>query len=276
MSTATPAKLETLTICHRAATIPQKWVGKEIAVGGYSSGSSTHLSRLAPGWYARYDHSHSAAALFAAPRLLQGIGEGITHVRMQQYRKVLSHVAVGRQHRELPTLREVMPSQAASLSDTDRALAPGCDFMVPPALSFRRTVLAHYASCHLPVDFLEYAVAAIDAGVLAENEVVDMLHEDRLIAGALELGIYPLEFFVSAVKSLEAISRRFIARADSRLASYGADQARALSSCVERAGSYLVLAELERRFGTNVPIGTTAWIVCITDNGGGYVPGRAE
>lgn len=264
------------TICHRSPILPDQWVDEEIAVGPHNTGSPLHISRLVPLWHERYTYAHSAAALFGVNRALGSQAPKGGHVRMQQYRKVLSHERLGKPDTYLPSMGVISASESARHAHVGLSLATGCDFLVPRPVRFQHSVLEHYARNHRVLDFIDFGRVALECGVLSGQQVSMMMLERVYFAGVLELGIYPVEFFQRALTQIETVADEFAMKHAARLTSYDAEQSRALAWCVERMGSFLVLEELRERYGRDVPEGTFGWIVCVAPEGDAYVPGSGD
>jgi hypothetical protein len=98
--------------------------------------------------------------------------------------------------------------------------------------------LGQYSEAHRAQDLLHFTAEAVAQGVLAGTEAKTFLNEDKLIPGGLELGVYPVDFWLPNMGAVEAVVR---ACAETYAIEREGYQARAWAFCAERLGSYLLL-----------------------------------
>jgi hypothetical protein len=102
-----------------------------------------------------------------------------------------------------------------------------------------------YASTHHGEDLLRFTAIAVELGVLQQDEVMPFFSETRLCVNGVGMGVFPTEFWIRTISSIEAVVRECFSR--HVLPADGArEQAWAL--CAERLGSYLLLQHLENAY----------------------------
>jgi hypothetical protein len=144
------------------------------------------------------------------------------------------------------------------------ALWPGdASFLVSAPRRFtrvfwhRRGYLREYARDHCVEDFLRFAAAAVDEGVLGGREVEAFFREDVIIPGGAELGVYPAPFWLETTAQIERVVRACVAAQATVREGY---QARLWSFCAERLGSYLVLKRLRTEVAGRPEGGLFEWL----------------
>ena len=99
--------------------------------------------------------------------------------------------------------------------------------------------LEQYGRVHYPQDLLRFAAEAVEQQLLDKAEAVRFLGEELMLPGGIELGVFPADFWLRSVAAIESVVRACVQRYDVVREGY---DARAWAFCVERLGSYLVLA----------------------------------
>ena len=136
-------------------------------------------------------------------------------------------------------------------------------FLVSPPMRFtrlpwyRKDYLKEYARDHCVEDLLRFAAQAVESGVLARNEVRAFLREDVLIPGGIELGVYPVPFWLRHLGQIEQVVRACVTRYPEVRAGY---QARSWAFCAERLGSYLLLKHFRAEAATGFASQHVEWL----------------
>ncbi len=219
-----------------------------ICLGEAQGPGRLNLRDLAPEWEPHHPVLGSTAGAFALKNHLRSAHPGVTRVGVCQYRKFVSR-------RRITSVRDpkyrVMDVVPKSLLDSERFagwLAPGdTPFLVSAPLRFtrlpwhRRGYLKEFDRDHHVEDLLRFSAEAVEQGVLGDREVLAFFHEDVLVPGGLEFGVYPAPFWLAGIEAIEGIVRACIAKYPEVREGY---QKRNWSFCAERLGSFLLLKRL--------------------------------
>lgn len=197
-----------------------------------------NLRDLAPEWEAFHPLLGGAVGTFACRNLVLRT-PGVRSVGLCQYRKFVSRRrlsdAVARSYQTMDMVQKAdLPPQRFA-----QAMDPGPEpFLVSRLFPLRhKRYLGQYAEVHRAQDLLHFTAEAVALGVLAGAEAQAFLGENELIPGGLELGVFPVDFWLPAIGNVEAVVRACIERHPVA----GGYQARAWAFCAERLGSYLLL-----------------------------------
>ena len=234
-----------------------------IQLGGAQRAGALNLRDLAPEWDPHHPQLGSTAGAFALANLVRERYPAATRVGICQYRKFISRRRISGVRDPRYRVMDVVPRPMVEGERFADALAPGdASFLVSAPRRFtrvfwhRRGYLKEYARDHCVEDFLRFAAAAVEQGVLDGREVEAFFREDVIVPGGAELGVYPAPFWLETTAQIERVVRACVARHATVRESY---QARMWSFCAERLGSYLVL----RRFRSEVsgtPEGGIEWL----------------
>ena len=210
-----------------------------------------NLRDLAPEWEPHHPVLGGTAGTFAVKNLLLRNPSGVTQVGMCQYRKFVSHRRISRvvaksyPAMDVVAMADLPPERLADV------MRPGPEpFMVSRLLSLRkeRGCLGQYGRVHHAQDLLRFAAEAVDQGVIGSAEAHAFMRELDFIPGGLELGLFPADFWLRHITSVESVLRACILRYPIVRTEY---QVRAWAFCAERLGSYLLL----RHFRQGRPAG---------------------
>lgn len=105
----------------------------------------------------------------------------------------------------------------------------------------RMTYLEQYVREHHVEDLLRFTAVTVELGVIDKAEVRFFLEEDNFVPGGVELGVFPVPFWLRSIGSIEAVIRECVRAHPALRDGY---QARAWAFCSERLGSYLLLKHL--------------------------------
>ena len=101
---------------------------------------------------------------------------------------------------------------------------------------------------------MDYVSLAIGLKILSNEEAVQFLNCPILFPGGAEVGTFPTSWVCATLNQLEHIGREFVVRSKPRLLTYDSYQVRAVGFLSERLGSFLLLAELARRYDLDIGI----------------------
>ncbi len=235
-------------LTHVALTLDfPSWV-VPVHLGSAQHDGALNLRDLAPEWDAHHPQLGSTAGAFALARLVRERYPQATRVGICQYRKFVSRARISGVRDPRYRVMDVVPKSALDGGRLAAALLPGdAQFLVTAPRCFtrvpwhRRGYLKEYARDHCVEDLLRFTGEAVDQGVLERNEVLAFFHEDVIVPGGVELGVYPVAFWLASTESLERVVRACVARHPTVRDGY---QARLWSFCCERLGSWLLLKRL--------------------------------
>ena len=220
-----------------------------------------NLRDLAPEWEEHHPVLGGTAGTFALKNLIAQ-RPASTHVGICQYRKFVSNARIGGRVAPSYKVMDVVAGGDLSATRLDGVLRPeGRDFLLtrPFTLSNARkldTYLGQFMRVHDVEDLLRFCAEAVEQKVLDKAETESFLGEDVLIAGGVELGIYPAAFWIDTVTAIEGVTRACVQRYPIARAGYGA---RAWAFCSERLGSYLLLRHLRQTQGGADRPGEFGW-----------------
>ena len=219
-----------------------------IHLGQAQHAGALNLRDLAPDWDAHHPQLGSTAGAFALARLMRERFPDSTRVGICQYRKFVSKERISGMRDPRYRVMDVVPKSMLDGGRLGAALWPDdAPFLVTAPRRFtrvpwhRRGYLKEYARDHCVEDLLRFTGEAVDQGVLDRHEVLAFFREDVIVAGGVELGVYPASFWLASTESIERVVRACVARHATVRDGY---QARLWSFCCERLGSWLLLKRL--------------------------------
>ena len=188
-------------------------------------------------------------------------------VGMVQFRKLIANKAIGVPAKNFPGMTIC---EAGPLNDS----LPGIcwpisgNFLLPRPTKVG-SVLSQFASFHPVEDLLRYVAVALEHGVLSGREVSAFMNSSRIFPGGLEFGIFPPGFLFGMLKEVCGVAERYLEKDARQREGYNA---RAISFCGERLGSYLLMRKLYKTFGAQPPKDIFGYMVTVGP-GDMYVPG---
>lgn len=235
------------------------WIAP-IYLGQAQHAGALNLRDLAPEWDRHHPQLGSTAGAFALKNLVKARYPQATRIGICQYRKFVSRHRISGVRDPRYRVMDVVPKTALAGDRLDAALRPGdATFLVSAPRRFtrvpwhRRGYLKEYARDHCVEDLLRFTGEAVDQGVLERGEVSAFFHEDVIVPGGVELGVYPAPFWLDSTEKIERVVRACILSHATVREGY---QARLWSFCAERLGSWLLL----KRFRAEVGGGGIEWL----------------
>jgi hypothetical protein len=237
-----PADAALLYVCITHIPLPLEFPPfvTPLYVGQAQGEGRLNLRDLAPEWEVHHPLLGGMAGTFAVKRLLRE-RPGARSVGLCQYRKFVSRERVSRVVAKSYTAMDVVSKAALPVERFAQAMSPGPEpFLVSRLLSVADEggYLGQYGNAHRAQDLLRFSAEAVAQGVLESREAYAFLTEPDLIPGGIELGVFPVDFWLPNVTAVEAVVRACIERYPVAVDGY---QARAWAFCAERLGSYLLL-----------------------------------
>jgi len=209
-------------------------------VGQAQGEGRLNLRDLAPDWEAHHPLLGGTAGTFAVKRLLQSRQPQARFVGLCQYRKFVSRERISEVAAPSFQTMDVVAAAALPPDRLARAMQPGTEtFLVSRLFPMRHQgYLGQYSEVHRAQDLLRFTAEAVALGVLGTQEAKAFLGETEFIPGGLEMGVYPVDFWLPSIGAVEAVVRHCIEHHPVERDGY---QARAWAFCAERLGSYLLL-----------------------------------
>jgi hypothetical protein len=234
-----------------------------IFLGAAQHGGALNLRELAPEWEPQHPQLGSTAGAFALKNLVRERFPGATRIGICQYRKFVSRQRISGVRDPRYRVMDVVPRASLAGGRFAELLWPGdAQFLVSGPRRFtrvpwhRRGYLKEYARDHCVEDFLRFTAEAVEQGVLERKEVAAFFREDVIVPGGVELGVYPLSFWLASTESIERVVRACVLKHATVRDRY---QARLWSFCSERLGSYLLLKRLRAEVAS-FPGGGIEWL----------------
>jgi hypothetical protein len=221
---------------------------RTICLGEAQGHGRLNLRELAPEWEPHHPRLGGTIGSFALRSLLQRDHPDATMVGICQYRKFVSNQRISRVAAKSFRVMDVVTRPMVSAAPmTDLMLPAGTTpflFSRPRWFNNRRrsgSYLRQYGIAHRSEDFLRLTAEAVSLGVIEGREVDAFFGEQLFVPGGIELGVYPADFWLKAIAAVEAVARACVERDPSPNADA---EKRALSFCIERLGSWLLLRHL--------------------------------
>lgn len=242
-----------------------------IYLGTAQAPGRLNLRDLAPEWEPYHPVLGGGAGIFALKNLVLQRPE-TTLVGIGQYRKFVTRQRIGVASANYQVMDVLSKQQLLDQDLFDLMLPSDAPFLTGQPGSFTVNgvsfdYLYQYKDVHHVEDFLRFTAAAVELGVLDKQDVHPLFSEKIFFPGGIELGFYPVDFWVKGVTDLETVVRFCVQRYP--IPRQGA-QARSWAFCMERFGSFMLLKHF-RAHGLQNPFG---YLNLITEEGGlNYVPG---
>ena len=235
---------------------PPPWV-VTLHLGEAQGEGRLNLRELAPEWLPHHPLLGGTAGTFALRRHVLERRPDATRVGICQYRKFVSRRRISGVRDPRYRAMDVVPTSTLGGDRYADALWPGdARFVVSKPRRFtrvfwhRRGYLREYERDHCVEDLLRFVAEAVEQGVLDSREVEAFFREDVIVPGGVELGVYPADFWLDAIRKIEGVVRACVTKHAMVRDAY---QSRVWSFCAERLGSWLLL----KRFRDEVGGGST-------------------
>ena len=207
-----------------------------------------NLRDLAPEWLPHHPILGGSAGSFALKNWLLQQHAQATHVGICQYRKFLSRQRLGVPATNYQVM-DLLPRASVRSDQLIALMHPGDrPFLIGQPGQFRLGAvnydyLYQYKDVHHVEDLLRFTAAAVEVGLLDKSEVQPFFAEKVFFPGGIELGIFPVDFWLRSMTALESVVRQCVRQFP---AARSGAQARAWAFCMERLGSYLLLRHLRQ------------------------------
>lgn len=221
---------------------------------GDAQGEGRHnLRDLAPEWEPYHPVLGSMAGAFALKNLLQQQQRDVRYVGICQYRKFLSRERIGTPAENYQVMDVLSSAEVERFDLADLMLPKASDFLIGKPGQFtlngeNHGYLYQYKDVHYIEDFLRFTAAAVEVGALSKQEVMAFFDEKIFFPGGIELGVFPVDFWLPHITAVEAVVRRCVQLHDTRRDDI---QARVWAFCAERLGSYYLLRYLRAQGGVD-------------------------
>ena len=219
-----------------------------IYLGEACSLGDLNLLKLAPAWVKYHPILGGTAGSFALNNYLKINRKNQKYVGICQYRKFLSHKKLGKTADNYQvmdvTSRDVLNRDFladAMLPDAIRPLISQPGQFLQNGVNYN--YLYQYKDVHHIEDILRFTAQLFENNVIDNEEVYLFFNEKVFIPGGIELGIYPIDFWMDSMTKLEKVVTECICLFPKVREGY---QSRAWAFCMERIGSFLILKELKK------------------------------
>lgn len=175
-----------------------------VGSGGYVPERGVAISQLYPDVAFMNEHLGEFAAMFGLRRMLASAPQdhlfGICHYRRFALTKPLGEMRGFNSYAHPSLLARALP---------EHFFGDGGKIIVPSKVNFAGSVLRQYAAVAEARDILMYFGAAIDAGVVDQNEVADFLSQNAFMP-ACTAAYIPVGWFCSMMDKVEAATNQFM------------------------------------------------------------------
>jgi hypothetical protein len=232
-----------------------------IHLGDAQRDGALNLRDLAPEWEPYHPLLGGTSGTFALKNLVLQHHPRATSIGICQYRKFVSRERIHRNIASRYRVMDMVPKAMLSPELLTDVMRPREPFLLAKPFTLskwrrRRDYLKQYGRAHRAMDLLRFTAEAVEQGVLDNARAIRFLGEDMFMAGGVELGVFPAEFWLPTVTAIESVVRECIRRYRPAPEGY---QRRAWAFCTERLGSYLLLQHLRAMNGRQFRLGRLAW-----------------
>ena len=216
-----------------------------IYMGKAQEKGKLNLRDLAPEWEPYHSTLGGVVGNFALKNYIELNHPNASTVGICQYRKFVSHTRIS--EIEAPSYRtmDLVDKDILQKGFLKNIILPkNEDFLISRPLLFssfwnkKKNYLEQYNRAHNIKDLLRFTSIAAELGIIDKFETKLFLREVIFIPGGIELGVFPTKFWIHSITAMENVLRECI-RNNPETNTYF--QARALSFCCERLGSYMLL-----------------------------------
>lgn len=251
LTTQLQASPELLYVCFTHVEQPFQYPPfvSTMYLGEAQGAGKANLRDLAPEWEPHHPLLGATAGSFALKNYIVENQLKVRHVGICQYRKFVSTERVSGVAASNYPLMDTVSRASLDEGLLSRAMLPGDrEFLLGKAGVVKGGYFNQYRDAHVAEDFLRFTAEAVELGVLSRQDVMTFFTNDGFMPGGLEIGVFPADFWVRAISSVEAVVRGCIERYPGRRQGY---QVRAWAFCAERLGSFLLLKHLASTYDTS-------------------------
>lgn len=248
LSTQLPASRDMLYVCMTHVPLPFDFPSfvSPLYLGEAQGPGKANLRDIAPEWVPYHPQLGAVAGSFALKNYIVQNQLQVKQIGICQYRKFLSTRRLTETVAANYPVMDMVTPEALGRFDLAEIMAPaGRDFLFAQLCRLQGGYFNQYRESHVAEDFLLFTAVATELGVLGRHEVMPFFNEQIFVPGGIELGVYPADFWVNAISSVEAVVRTCFERHPVKREGY---QARVWAFCAERLGSYLLLRHLVSKY----------------------------
>jgi hypothetical protein len=252
LTTPLPASPELLYVCFTHVPLPFEFPSyvSPLYLGDAQGPGKANLRDLAPEWEPYHPLLGATAGSFALKNYIVENELQVRQVGICQYRKFVSAGKISRTPAPNYPIMDVVNRQMLEDTRLAEVMAPGDrDFLLGQPGVVEGGYYTQYTVAHVAEDFLRFTAEAVELGVLTSKDVLPFFNSHAFMPGGIEIGVFPADFWVRAISSIEAVVRASITRYPLRREGY---QARSWAFCAERLGSYLLLQHLTTVYPSSV------------------------
>ena len=221
---------------------------KPIYLGDSCFLGDLNLNILAPKWVKHHPIIGGLAGSFALKNYINNNKTTQKFVGICQYRKFLSHTKLGKTADNYQvmdiTSNDTLDKKSLTSAMIPEKLRP---LLCQPGQFLHNgknyNYLYQYKDVHHIEDLLRFTAQLIERKVIDKEEAYLFLTEEIFVPGGIELGILPIDFWLSNITKLEEVVLDCISLFPDKREGY---QARAWAFCMERIGSFLLMKEFRK------------------------------
>lgn len=249
---------------------------KRIYLGDSQGEGKLNLRDLAPQWVPYHPILGGIAGLFCLKQYILNHQPQIRRVGICQYRKFVTKNQIGVQAQNYHTMDTVSKLALHNIRLDELMLPSDEDYLLckPGQFLFDGVsydYLGQYNKAHHIEDLLRFTSEAVDLGVLDKDEVDLFFREKTCVAGGIELGFFPIAFWMKTITAIESVVWACVQRYKNHREGY---QSRAWAFCSERLGSYFLIKHIREESAVRDIRPLFGNLNLITeDESGQYVPG---
>ena len=180
-------------------------------------------------------------------------------ITISQYRRFVSNKVFGNVALNQSWTRTITPELAEVLNINSLVEHPGSDFLIS-TIGSCDSILNQFSDHHSMRDILRFASDLVDADVLNNEQVKEMIFQNCFIP-APSNGTFPLATFLEINRKLEEATNVFFRNG---YVPRGGYQRRVIGFCLERLNSYLLMKELQDH-GVN-PLSVMGQQITVSEN----------
>lgn len=249
---------------------------KTIYLGEAQALGELNLRNLAPRWAPYHRMIGGSTGSFALRNYILSRQPKARHVGICQYRKFVTRDRVGRPGAPSHAIMDVIiPQNVMKDRLADSMLPKDHDFLLvkPTHLTLNGIVqpyLTQYMHAHHVEDLLRFTAMAVELGVLDRHDVVPFFEERVFFIGGIELGVFPVDFWLPTMGQIEEVTWACIQHHGTQR---DGAQLRLWGFCAERLSSYLLVKRLRTLSGQSMLSSSHFGHLTLITEDGTYVPG---
>jgi hypothetical protein len=222
-----------------------------ILLGDAQRQGKVSLRDLSPEWDGYHEQLGALAGCFALKNYLVKTGIQVRRVGICLPDAFISNQRIGATPASSDRAAGKLTVQDVERLPLAELIAPDTrdfligDFRILAGNGSADSYFNEYKQTHNIEDLLRFTAVAVELGALHEDEVMPFFNENRVTPGGICMGVFPTEFWMRAIASIEEVVRVCMERHPLPLEG---EAVYAWTLCAERLGSYLLLRHLKTAY----------------------------